>query len=414
MISNLSNEHSKPSMLNKLNHNLIRIICSFLNESSLVVFGQTCKELYQITSDNLFWKNIYYNKHNQFLFFNSNEQCFLLPSPRSIPNLTFFKTQFISLNKLTHSWKHSRPVITTISTNSCITCLHLINDELIYSDTDGSAGLFKIYPIQNVNQDEIYMQHHKQIKICDKLSSFYGHGGPIWGIDRHGDTLFTGSYDKTIKLWEIKNGQCLHTIRAHSSWVSSLKYNEQYDKLISGSWDTTVKIWNLQTYHPDLVINNENDTFIYCIAENISNNIIYGGTEKNTIIIWDTEKQGEIKDILVGHTHRVNCLQYKSNMLFSGSDDKTGKIWDLMTNECISELKGHSKGITNISYDDFSNRIYTSSHDTTIKIWDIRKMDKEIRTLIGHSEGVCSIAFDQSKLISGSKDNSIRIWNFSH
>ena len=101
-------------------------------------------------------------------------------------------------------------------------------------------------------------------------------------------------------------------------------------------------------------------------------------------------------------------------MLFSGSDDKTGKIWDLMTNECISELKGHSKGITNISYDDFSNRIYTSSHDTTIKIWDIRKMDKEIRTLIGHSEGVCSIAFDQSKLISGSKDNSIRIWNFSH
>ena len=70
MISNLSNEHSKQSMLNKLNHNLIRIICSFLNESSLVVFGQTCKELYQITSDNLFWKNIYYNKHNQFLFFN--------------------------------------------------------------------------------------------------------------------------------------------------------------------------------------------------------------------------------------------------------------------------------------------------------------------------------------------------------
>jgi len=49
--------------------------------------------------------------------------------------------------------------------------------------------------------------------------------------------------------------------------------------------------------------------------------------------------------------------------------------------------------------------------DKTIKIWDIRK-SKEIRTLVGHSSGVYSVTFDQAKLISGSNDNTIRIWNF--
>ena len=76
-------------------------------------------------------------------------------------------------------------------------------------------------------------------------------------------------------------------------------------------------------------------------------------------------------------------------------------------------LQGHTKGITCIDFDEISNRIYSSSLDTTIKIWDIRKNDKEIRTLVGHSFGVNSIAFDQEKLISGSKDSSIKIWNFS-
>ena len=100
-----------------------------------------------------------------------------------------------------------------------------------------------------------------------------------------------------------------------------------------------------------------------------------------------------------------------NNLIFSGSEDKHGRIWDIRNCKCEILLSGHNKGITQIDYDEISNRIFTSSIDKTIKIYDIRK-NSEIRTLVGHSDSVFAITFDHGKLISGSKDNSIRIWNF--
>ena len=74
---------------------------------------------------------------------------------------------------------------------------------------------------------------------------------------------------------------------------------------------------------------------------------------------------------------------------------------DLAEGKEVNKLIGHLRGITQIIYDDVSNRIYSSSCDKTINIWDIR-MCKKIRSLIGHSSSVYSIAVDQNKLISDS------------
>lgn len=46
----------------------------------------------------------------------------------------------------------------------------------------------------------LYQQHHKNTKLTYKMSSFVGHGGPVWCCDFEGDRLVSGSYDKTIKV----------------------------------------------------------------------------------------------------------------------------------------------------------------------------------------------------------------------
>lgn len=55
--------------------------------------------------------------------------------------------------------------------------------------------------------------------------------------------LASGSTDKTIKIWDLKKGQEIATLKGHNDTVQDLCVTD--DKLISGSSDETIKIWNL-------------------------------------------------------------------------------------------------------------------------------------------------------------------------
>lgn len=272
----------------------------------------------------------------------------------------------------------------------------------------------KIFIQNNPKKKLLFMQHHKQTKICDKKQNFQGHSGPIWCLDRSGNILFTGSYDKTIKLWEVSSGICLNTFRAHTSWVSSINYSKHFNTLLSASWDTTIKLWKISDFEisNNLILQNEGGNYIYCVKENLSEGEIFAGTEFKKVDLWDVNKN-EKKCSFQGHAERINNIKYskEKNILFSAGEDKSIRLWDPRLHDCQIIFLGHKRGITQVEFDYLNNRVISASMDKTIKIWDIRK-NEELRTLIGHSSSVYSLAFDQTKIISGSKDNSIRIWNF--
>ena len=366
--------------INSINEYLLEIIFSYLSIKDLIIVSETNKKFHKITSNNKIWSKIYFKAYNSLLLFKEDDTCEVIKSyinKKKKPKIqyytsdnNFYKKNYIQMKKLNLSWEEYRPIVTTISI---------------------------------------------KIKICQKLCSYYGHCGPIWSFDRNDDLLFTGSYDKTIKIWNVKKGNCLNTTRAHNSWVSSIKFEKNFNKLISSSWDSTIKLWNLNlednTLNNDIVISNDPGNYIYCIESDLSNGRIISGNEKRTIDIWNIEKINEKENSLIGHLERINTLKMYNNLIFSGSEDKHGRIWDKRNGKCEILLNGHNRGITQIDYDEVSNRIFTSSIDKTIKIYDMRK-NSEIRTLVGHSDSVYSITFDHGKLISGSKDNSIRVWNF--
>ena len=57
--------------------------------------------------------------------------------------------------------------------------------------------------------------------------------------------LASGSCDKTIKIWGLKNGLCLKTLSGHDDSVSCLiLLGSSSRELGSGSWDKTIKIWD--------------------------------------------------------------------------------------------------------------------------------------------------------------------------
>jgi WD40 repeat protein len=62
----------------------------------------------------------------------------------------------------------------------------------------------------------------------------------------HGKTLASGSYDNTIKLWNLATGEEIRTLRGHSQSVRSIAISPDGKTLASGSADNTIKIWRLK------------------------------------------------------------------------------------------------------------------------------------------------------------------------
>lgn len=71
-------------------------------------------------------------------------------------------------------------------------------------------------------------------------------------------------------------------------------------------------------------------------------------------------------------------------------------------------LKGHTRAVKALQFDEV--KLITGSMDSTLKVWDWRG-GKCIRTLSGHSDGVVCLNYDSNVLASGSVDATIKVWN---
>jgi WD40 repeat protein len=154
-------------------------------------------------------------------------------------------------------------------------------------------------------------------------------------LSRDGQMLVTGSYRK-IKVWQtlqptggknLKDAQPLHTLMGHSHIVRALAISADGKLLISGSWDQTIKVWQLETGKLIRTLKGHRDR-VYAIALSPDEQIIASGSADKTIKLWHLET-GELLGTFAGHSNIVTALAFTASgeMLVSGSLDKTIKIW---------------------------------------------------------------------------------------
>uniref|UniRef100_M8B3K4 WDR5-like beta-propeller domain-containing protein n=1 Tax=Aegilops tauschii TaxID=37682 RepID=M8B3K4_AEGTA len=130
---------------------------------------------------------------------------------------------------------------------------------------------------------------------------------------------------------------------------------------------------------------------------------------------------------LRGHTQGVSDLSWStdSNYLCSASDDRTLRIWDIRSilsgpkpadpnaDRCIRVLKGHANFVFSANFNpQTSSQVASGGFDCTVRIWDVSS-GRCIRTIDAHSEPVTSVHFirDGSIIVSGSHDGSCKIWD---
>jgi WD40 repeat protein len=107
---------------------------------------------------------------------------------------------------------------------------------------------------------------------------------------------------------------------------------------------------------------------------------------------------------LQGHTNWIWSIAFSSDsqILASGSDDKTVKLWDVHTGRCLNTLKEEGYRVRSLAFSPDGKILATGSDDQSVSLWSVPE-GKRLKSLQGYTQRVWSVAFspDGQTLVSG-------------
>lgn len=179
------------------------------------------------------------------------------------------------------------------------------------------------------------------------LRTLSGHHNSVRAIAAHGDTLISGSYDCTVRVWKISNGDLVHRLQGHTQKVYSVVLDHARNRCISGSMDNLVKVWDLTS--GACLFNLEGHTSLVGLLD-LSHDRLVSAAADSTLRIWDPES-GTCKATLSAHTGAITCFQHDGQKVISGSD-RTLKMWNVRNGECVKDLLTELSGVWQVRFDE--------------------------------------------------------------
>jgi WD40 repeat protein len=269
----------------------------------------------------------------------------------------------------------------------------------------------------------------KVISLCqspfmteEEVISFYGHSDFVQSVTFNPKHRFlaSASDDKTVRVWDIGKEREVNTFR-HPCEVTSVAFSPSGKILASSGCNGTIYIWDfIYSGYGRRITSGElkttltgHSSYIRSIAFSPDGKILASasGCSDACIKLWDVSTEQEL------YTIRGDLYDYRSVafspdskfIVFVGRDKL--KIVSLSSLQEVAALVGHTDDINSVTFSPCSQIIASGCEDGTVKLWDVNAL-KEIATLDGHSLAVNSVAFtyDGKFLASGSTDKTIILW----
>jgi WD40 repeat protein/type II secretory pathway predicted ATPase ExeA len=240
-------------------------------------------------------------------------------------------------------------------------------------------------------------------------------------FSRDGHWLAAENSSDTVTVWDAATGREIHTLPSNkplgvpgSNWVYSIAFSPDGRWLASGVDDKTVRLWDVASGRMVRDLTGLRRSVMYAAFSPDGRWLASGDDDKN-IRIWDASTGQEVR-LLSGHKKAIYAVAFSPDgrWLASASADKTIKLWDVAAGREVHALTGHANIVTSLAFSPDGRWLATGSWDKTIKIWDVQT-GLEVQTLVGHDHSIYSIAFDSSGgwLASGSEDGKINLWRSS-
>jgi len=231
-----------------------------------------------------------------------------------------------------------------------------------------------------------------------------------------GQKLASGSFDKSVRLWDATSGELLSTLEGHTAEVKCVTFSPDGQTLASGSSDKTIRLWD--TVKGAQLSTLKGDTAgVSNIAFSPDGQTLASGLYDGTIQLWNVSSGIPLITFKKGHISTVYSLAFSPDgqMLASGGDDSTIRLWDTASGELLNTLRGHTDTVWSVVFSPDGQMLASGSWDGTIRFWDVAN-GVQLYTLEGRGR-ISSVAFspDGQTLASGSynsdgDDGSIQLW----
>ncbi|XP_075403824.1 F-box/WD repeat-containing protein 9 isoform X2 [Tenrec ecaudatus] len=232
-----------------------------------------------------------------------------------------------------------------------------------------------------------------------------------------GALCLSGSRDRNVNLWDLRQlgaepsrvlVKALGTEHnsTHKGWVWSLAAQDH--RVCSGSWDSTVKLWDMAADGQQFG-EIKGKAAVLCLS--YQPDILVTGTYDKKVTVYDPRAGPTLLKSRRLHSSAVLALLADDRHIISGSEDHTLVVFDRRANSVLQRLQsfdvGHRSQITGIKHS--LGALYTTSTDKTIRVHVPTDPPRTICTR-HHDNVLNGICAEGNLVVAASGGLSLEVW----
>ncbi|KAG8956995.1 hypothetical protein FRC03_010636 [Tulasnella sp. 419] len=277
--------------------------------------------------------------------------------------------------------------------------------------------------MNQVNRNRICKTLH-QVQSNDFIASTRNHLVAVPGVyhsklisamavTSSGALLATVSSDSSICLFHAPTNRLLFRL-IEGRDICSIEFSPNGIWIAAGSWDRTVRVWDIRTGVLTLTLEGHRDV-VSCVAFSPDGKRIISSSWDETILVWNfSSVASPAIATLEGHDDAVSCVRYNpdGNRVVSGSLDQTVRLWDMVSSSCIRVIRAGAEILAlDICRD--GSHILAGSSDGNVHLWSILNSDIPQKA----QTGAGSVGFLSSSgsfaVVGDWRSGEVRLWSTS-
>ncbi len=227
-------------------------------------------------------------------------------------------------------------------------------------------------------------------------------------VSRDEKYMATTDLDGMVKCWDVASGKLLQTFDHPAAVEVALTPDNRF--LVSAGMDHDLRVWDLETGRLFKTLS-LHQTAICALAISEDGSLMLSGDQSGTVALWDLKtweplrviqtNGGYIGKLEFAHKGSWFVLAAEKNIYLVPFADQPYRV-----------LEGHTDKVHSLELAANDEQLLSGSWDNTARLWDLSS-GKTLQVFEGHAKSVFDAIFspDQKKVLTAASDNSIRIWD---